>query len=244
MDKIVEKKNLFVALSPALLPLYPVQNSIVVVIDILRATSTIVMAMHNGAKWVVPVDSIEACIAEGKKMNALTAGERDGKIIPGLSHGNSPLEYEPQTIADKVLVITTTNGTKLLHQAFQQQAVEIVIGSFLNISAVCEYLRQQNHHVILACAGWKDKINIEDALFAGAVVNKLKGDFNIDCDSAMIAETLYQHEEKNKDTFIPQISHYQRLAKFGLEKDIEFCFQHDKSICLPIFDGEKLVLWT
>src|SRR4051812_41720076 len=114
MDK---KPSLFTSLSPALLHLYDISNSIVVIIDILRATSTITTALYNGAKSVIPVDSVSGCIEIGKEVNGITAGERDGKIAEGLSYGNSPFEYPSTFIKDKTLVLTTTNGTKLLHMA-------------------------------------------------------------------------------------------------------------------------------
>jgi len=127
MDK---KPVLFTSLSPALLHLYDISNSIVVVIDILRATSTITTALYNGARSVIPVDSVSRCIEIGKQIDGITAGERDGKIAEGLSYGNSPFEYPREFIQDKTLVLTTTNGTKLLHMALDNGAKEIVIAHF------------------------------------------------------------------------------------------------------------------
>ena len=152
----VEKPSLEVCLSPALLHLYNTKGAVVVIIDIFRATSTITAALHNGAKSVVPVASVSECIDLGQKIpNSLTAGERDGKVAEGLQYGNSPLEYPASFIKDKTLVLTTTNGTRLLHMV--QDAAEIVIGSFLNLSVLCDYLLAQNKNVLLGCASWKDK---------------------------------------------------------------------------------------
>ena len=89
-----------------------------------RATSTIATALFNGAEKVIPVANVEDCIELGKKLNAVTAGERDGKVIPGLQHGNSPAEYYREFIQNKILVLTTTNGTRLLHMALKSGAVE------------------------------------------------------------------------------------------------------------------------
>src|SRR5438034_6197947 len=110
MNKI--KPTLFTSLSPALLNLYDISSATVVVIDVLRATSTIATALYNGAKSVIPVDSVEKCIRLGRSMECITAGERDGQIAEGLQYGNSAFEYPRSFIGGKILVLTTTNGTK------------------------------------------------------------------------------------------------------------------------------------
>ena len=114
------KPSLYTSLSPALLHLYDVSNSIVVIIDILRATSTIASALNNGAKCVIPVDSVTRCIELGKQIDGITAGERDGKVAEGLKHGNSPFEYPREFVENKTLVLTTTNGTRLLQMALDR----------------------------------------------------------------------------------------------------------------------------
>ncbi|NLR59699.1 2-phosphosulfolactate phosphatase [Chitinophaga polysaccharea] len=233
------KPSLEVCLSPALLHLFDVKSSIVVIIDVLRATSTICTALYNGAARVIPVASVEECVNIGRAIDGITAGERDGKIAEGLVHGNSPFEYPRGFIENKTLVLTTTNGTKLLHMA--KDAVQIITGSFPNISAVCEYLVAQKQNVILGCAAWKDRVNMEDTLFAGAVVNRIKAHFDVNCDSAIAAEALYISAKDDIYTFMKQASHYQRLAKYGLEKDIHYCLTPDGANVLPLFrDGELI----
>ncbi|AWO01501.1 2-phosphosulfolactate phosphatase [Chitinophaga alhagiae] len=238
MSEII-KPRLEVCLSPALLHLFDVKNSIVVIIDVLRATSTICTALHNGAAKVIPVATVEECVNIGRQLNAITAGERDGKIADGLLHGNSPFEYPEEFIAGKVLVLTTTNGTKLLHMA--KDAVQIITGSFPNISAVCEYLISQGQPVILGCAAWKDRVNMEDTLFAGAVVSRIKAHFDVNCDSALAAETLYQSAGNDLFGFMKKASHYQRLARYGLEEDIRFCLTPDGANVLPVLRNGELV---
>ena len=147
-----KKPELHTSFSPSLLQLYDVINSVVVIIDVLRATSTIATALYNGAKCVIPVDSVPKCIELGKQIDAITAGERDGKVAEGLEYGNSPFEYPKEFINGRTLVLTTTNGTKLLHMALEKGASHIVTGSFPNLSAVCDYVLEQETHVILACA--------------------------------------------------------------------------------------------
>lgn len=233
------KPSLEVCLSPALLHLFDVKNSIVVIIDVLRATSTICTALYNGAAKVIPVATVEECVNIGRAIDGITAGERDGRVAEGLVHGNSPFEYPREFIENKTLVLTTTNGTKLLHMA--KDAIQIVTGSFPNISAVCDYLVAQNQNVILGCAAWKDRVNMEDTLFAGAVVSRIREHFEVNCDSAIAAETLYKCAAPDIHTFMKQASHYQRLAKYGLEKDIAYCLTPDGANILPLFkDGELI----
>lgn len=238
--------SLHTCLSPALLNLYEVSSSIVVIIDVLRATSTIAAALHNGAKSIIPVDSVAECIKLGKQMEVITAGERDGKIAEGLSYGNSPFTYPKEFIKGKTLVLTTTNGTKLIHMALGENAKAIVTGSFPNLSAICNYLVEQKQNVILACAAWKDKINLEDTLFAGAVINRIKENFIINCDASKIAETLYSEAKDDLYEFMKkkQASHYLRLTNFGLEKDIRYCFTEDVDNVLPIYDSGRLIAKT
>lgn len=237
-DYSLKKPELEVCPSPVLLPFYNVNKSVVVIIDVLRATSTIAAALYNGASSVIPVATVEKCIEVGAKENALTAGERDGSIAPGLDHGNSPLEYPKEFIADQTLVLTTTNGTRLLHKAIGAKA--IVTGSFPNISALCTYLLQQDQPVILACAGWKDRINTEDTLFAGAVVNRIRDAFEVNCDSSLIAESLYLQYKTNLMDLIKISSHYKRLGRLGIQKDIDYCLSSDIAPALPFYKNGRL----
>ena len=235
--------TLHTVLSPSLLNLYDISNSIVVIIDILRATSTISTALYNGAKQIIPVDSVAECIKLGKQMDVITAGERDGKIAEGLQYGNTPFQYSSEFIKGKTLVLTTTNGTKLLHMALAANAKGIITGSFCNISAVTDYLSAQNKNVILACAAWKNRINIEDTLFAGAVINRIKEHFDINCDATQLAETTYLQANGRLLDFMKEknASHYQRLMNFGLEEDIKFCLTEDNADILSIYSGGRLI---
>ncbi len=235
--------NLSTSLSPALLQLYDVSSSIVVIIDILRATSTISTALFNGAKSIIPVDSVADCIKLGRQMDVITAGERDGKIAEGLKYGNTPLQYTADFIKGKTLVLTTTNGTRLLHMALAEGARGIITGSFCNLSSVCDYLIKQNKNVILACAAWKDRVNIEDTLFAGAVISRVKENFQRNCDASQIAETLYHQAENDLFGFMRDnnASHFNRLMSFGLEEDIRFCLTIDNANIPVVYDAGRLI---
>jgi len=238
------KPSLHTSLSPALLDLYNLNHAVVVIIDVLRATSTIATALYNGAKCVIPVDSVAKCIELGKQIDGITAGERDGKIAEGLKHGNSPFEYPKEFINNKTLVLTTTNGTRLLHIALEKGASNIITGSFCNLNSVCNYLLSQKKDVILGCAAWKDKINIEDLLFAGAVINRIKNNFSINCDSSQIAETLFLDAKEDLFGFLKEknASHYHRLMNFGVEKDIRYCLTVNIADVLPFYEDGKLIV--
>ena len=128
--------------------------------------------------------------------------------------------------------------------ALDKGAKKIITGSFGNLTAVCNYLIEQKRDVILGCAAWKDRVNIEDTLFAGAVINRIKDHFEINCDGSQIAETMYLDAKddlfeflKNKDA-----SHYHRLTNFGLEKDIRYCLTEDVANVLCVYEGGKLVV--
>lgn len=237
------KPALFTSLSPSLLHLYDLSQSIVVIIDVLRATSTIATALHNGAKSIIPVDSVAECIRIGKQINALTAGERDGKIAEGLQYGNSPSDYPESLIKGKTLVLTTTNGTRLLHMALDNGAKEIITGSFANVDKVCRYLLFKKMPVVLACAAWKDKVNIEDSLFAGMVISKICDSFEINCDSSKIVLGLYEHAKKDLYAYMKEInaSHYLRLSGYHLQDDIRYCLKPDTTSALPLYVDGKLI---
>jgi 2-phosphosulfolactate phosphatase len=235
--------KLEVCLSPALLHLYDTTNAIAVIIDVFRATSTIAAALHNGANCVIPVASVAECIALGNDIEgSITAGERDGKIAEGLKHGNPPSEYPVEFIKGKTLVLTTTNGTRLLHMV--KDASAIITGSFVNLTAVCDYLISQKKNVLLGCAAWKDKFNLEDTLFAGAVVNRVKDHFEINCDSARAANYLYEYSAKGDAiSFLRDSSHYKRLSAYGLQKDMEYCATEDVHLVVPILNGRDLEVY-
>ncbi len=238
-----QQPTLYTSLSPALLHLYDVHEAVVVVIDVFRATSTIAAALYNGASYIIPVDSVSEAATLSKEIGGIAAGERDGKLAEGLTHGNSPLEYTRNFVEGKKIVLTTTNGTKLLHMALTNGAQDIVTGSFPNLSSVCNYLIRQNKNVVLACAGWKDRFNMEDTMFAGAVVHHVKQHFTIHCDSSFMAETLYNQNKESLSQFATNFTHYHRLVRrFGHIEDIDFCLTANGANVLPKYNEGKLVV--
>jgi 2-phosphosulfolactate phosphatase len=214
----------------------------VVIIDVFRATSTIASALYNGAASVIPVDEVSIAIELGRKLNAIAAGERDGQIAEGLQHGNSPMEYHQDFIEGKTLVLTTTNGTKLLQMALRQHAGTIITGSFPNLNAVCNYIIQEKKNVVLGCSGWKDRYNMEDTLFAGAVISAVKEHFTIHCDSSLTAQILFEQYKNSLHELAPKFTHYHRLVeRFGLIEDIRFCLTPNIADVLVVYEEGKLI---
>lgn len=234
------KKELNVCLTPALLPLFSVEDYIVVVIDIFRATSSICYGIENGAEAIIPVSQVEECAAYREKgLDYLLAAERDGSVVEGFDFGNSPFSYTKEKVAGKTIVLTTTNGTHALH--LSRSAKKIAIGSFLNLTALSSWLNTQNENVLLVCAGWKNNFNLEDTLFAGAVIEQLKDKGFVLDDAAIAANDLFQVGKSDINEYLKKTSHGERLKKLGIEKDIEFCLQVDLTTAIPVLEGEKLV---
>lgn len=232
------QKNIQVCLTPALLPLYDLTNSIVVVIDIFRATSSICYGIENGADAIIPVATVEECKSHGSA--CLLAAERDGKVVEGFDFGNSPFSYTAEKVKGKTVVLTTTNGTHAIDES-KKTAYQVIIGSFLNLDAVCNYLKTQEQDVLLLCAGWKNKFNLEDTLFAGAVVHQLKSnDYFLD-DSSTAAEDLYILAQDDLEAYTSKTSHSERLKKLGIQEDIKFCLNVNTVKSIPVLVGNKLV---
>ncbi|MCF8423803.1 MAG: 2-phosphosulfolactate phosphatase [Bacteroidia bacterium] len=232
--------NIEVCYTPQAYPLFHKDDSIVVVIDIFRATSAIVTAFYNGVSKMIPV----ATVAEAKEYQSngyLAAAERDGEIIEGFELGNSPFGYMNNKVKGKTIAISTTNGTQAIEAS--RKASKIVIGSFLNLDVLCDYLLTQKKDVILVCAGWKNKFNLEDTLFAGAVVSKLSADSDctITCDSAIASQHLYNIAKDDLYEFLSHSSHRNRLTKLDLERDIQYCLTVNQCPVIPIMEGKYLV---
>ncbi len=232
-------RTIEVCLTPALLNLYAIENSIVVVIDILRATSSITYGIDNGATSIIPVEHVEDCLNYSDK-GFLLAAERNGEVVAGYDFGNSPFSYTKEKVNGKTIVLTTTNGTKAMRMA-QARAHQVVIGSFLNLTSLCNWLKEQDKDVLLLCAGWKDKFNLEDTLFAGAVVNFLRKDFVHFDDSCVVAEDMYLLAKHDLRQYLHKSSHSHRLEQLNIEEDVQFCLKLDLCKAIPVLEGERLV---
>ncbi|SMG50850.1 2-phosphosulfolactate phosphatase [Marivirga sericea] len=231
-------KQIDVCLTPDLLHQYELKNKIVVVVDILRATSCMVSGMANGVKEIVPVATLEEC-KDLQDLGYLAAAERNGSKADGFDMGNSPFEYMEEKVKGKKVAVTTTNGTLAIHKSLA--AKEILIGAFLNLKAVSEYLKNKEEDVIVLCAGWKGKFNLEDTLFAGALCHHLRGVFEFACDAPLAAEAMYLIAKNDMMKYMQDSSHAKRLAKLNVVKDIEFCIQESIYDIIPYLSGKSLL---
>jgi len=226
--------------TPAQYPLFHEDESIVVVVDVLRATSAIATAFENGVAAIKPVATIEEAL-HFKSTGYLAAAERDGKIVEGFELGNSPYDYERGTIQDQKVVLSTTNGTQAVEAA--KHASKVVIGAFVNIAAVAEYLISENKNVIILCAGWKNKFNLEDTLFAGALFQELisNSSFSSDCDSTLAASHLYDFAKEDLFSFLEKSSHRNRLKNLNLDRDIKYCLTPNSCKSVPVLSNGELI---
>lgn len=235
------KKKLVVdvCLSPYLYPVYHKEDTIVVVIDILRATSAMCTAFHYGVDKIIPVATVEEA-AEYKRQGFLVGAERNGIALDGFDFGNSPFSYTTEKIKGQTIVISTTNGTQAIESA--RKAYKVVIGAFTNITALCNWLKIQDRSILLLCSGWKNRFNLEDTLFAGAVADRLlkNTDLFISGDGALSASYLYQAAQDNPYKYLRNSSHAERLAAMGLKKDIKYCFSLDQTTVIPVLKGKYL----
>lgn len=236
-----ENRKIEVCFSPHSYPIYKSDDSIVVIIDILRATSAICTAFEFGAEKIIPVATIEEA-REYKTKGFLVGAERDGLPLDGFDFGNSPFSYMSEQIKGKSIVLTTTNGTQAIEAA--KKAYKVVVGSFLNISALCKWLIIQNKNVLLLCSGWKNRFNLEDVLFAGAVADELSNhpEFKSLGDSAMACKYLYQSAKDDPYKFLRNSSHKERLAQLNLKEDIKYCLTLNKTSVIPVLEGNALVI--
>jgi len=196
-------------------------------------------AFAHGIDSILPFAKLEDCLAM-KSKGYFTAGERDGKKVDGFDLGNSPFEYMEDRLKGKKIAFTTTNGTQAIAKSIG--ASEIVIGSFLNLSAVVDHLRKGQHNVLVVCAGWKGKVNLEDTLFAGAIVELLKDQTEPECDAPVAAQHLYNQAKSDMVDFLKDASHIRRLAKLNIYKDIEFCLTPDQYDVVPVLKDGVLVI--
>jgi 2-phosphosulfolactate phosphatase len=232
-------RTIDVCLSPDMMHLYNVLDNAVVVVDVLRATSCMTTAFAHGIEAIAPFAQLEQCLAM-KNEGYFTAGERDGKKVEGFDLGNSPFEYQDPALKGKRVAFTTTNGTQAIVKSLG--AKEIIIGSFLNLSAVADHLRKCPYNVLVVCAGWKGKVNMEDTLFAGALVELLKKDVAPACDAPQAAQHLYNQAKTNMVEFLSASSHVKRLAKLNIHKDIAFCLTPDVYHVVPFLKDGVLVI--
>jgi len=235
-------KTLDICFSPELLPLYDLRGRVAVVVDVLRATSSIVTALAQGVTHLIPVSELDECRALSTQ-GYLTAAERDGRQAEGVDLGNSPFGYLDGAVAvrGRAVAITTTNGTRALQ--LSQAADAVIVGAFLNLAAVAEFLREQDKDVVVVCAGWKGKFCLEDTLYGGALATRLARYFDTSSsDATLAALDLWQAAEPDVAAYLLKSAHVRRLNSLEAHKDMEFCVRPDVYDIVPLFREARITL--
>jgi len=229
--------KLEVCFSPLLYPHFENPKANVVVVDILRATSSICTAFKNGAEKIIPVSTIEES-KKYKEQGYIVAAERDGIVVDFADFGNSPHNFTEDRIKGKTIVYSTTNGTNTIKLASKSN--QIIIGAFNNISAVCRHLINQKRDVLILCAGWKKKFNLEDTLFAGALTECLisNNQFDLSCDSTMASMDLWSLAKNDLWQYVQKINWLKRLP---LDEVLQYCLKKDITDIVPVYKNGNIV---
>ena len=233
------RKRIEVCYTPGEYHYFKDEFEIVVVIDVLRATTAICVAFEYGIKSIIPVPTLEDAL-EYKKQGYLVGAERKGQIVEGFDFGNSPYSYMKEEFRGKDVVLTTTNGTKSIEIA--KDAETVVIGALVNLDVLTEWLIKQNKNTLCLCSGWQDKFNLEDTICAGAISEALiaTGNYTSIEDSSIAAKYLYISAKDNYMGYLKSSSHRRRLRNLNLNKDVKYCLTPNLSKSVPILKDGKL----
>lgn len=230
-------------LAPELLGSYTDTEAIVVIIDVYRASSSICTAIHNQASALIPVERVdEAQILKSK--GYIVAGERDGLILDFADFGNSPYNFSRENVEGKTVVYTTTNGTRTIHAA--SAYYQTIIASFLNGTAVVQYLKNCSRNVLILCSGWKGRISLEDTVCAGFLAEALleSGLYTTICDSTLVALDLWKEAKAGLREYLTKAAHRNRLKTRNLDDCIDYCLTLNILPEIPVFRNGMLVKLT
>jgi 2-phosphosulfolactate phosphatase len=239
----MKKQKIEVCYSPALFPFYENRDAIVVVTDILRASSAIVTAFMNGVERIIPVGTLEEA-KDFKEKGYMVAAERDGIVRDFADFGNSPYNFTPEQVNGKQIVYSTTNGTNAIQLA--SSGSQVLIGAYLNISALARHIMEEGRDLLVLCAGWKNKFNLEDTLFAGALAEMVLEDdrFYTICDATLGAMDLYDVAKLDMLAYIEKVAQRHRLKKNNLDDVIGYCHEFDLTELIPALKERYLVTLT
>ena len=236
----MEKLKIEVCYSPALYQFYENREAIVVVTDILRASSAIVTAFMNGVERIIPVGTLEEAKAY-KENGYMVAAERDGIVRDFADFGNSPFNFTPERVRGKQIVYSTTNGTNAIHLA--SSGKQVLIGAYLNLTALADHIRKEKKDLLVLCAGWRNKYNLEDTLFSGSLAELLLQDkrYYTICDATLAAMDLYSAARQDMMGYIEKVAQRHRLKKNNLDDVIGYCHETDLTDLIPVLEGDHLV---
>jgi 2-phosphosulfolactate phosphatase len=233
-------------LTPALTDEQALRERTVVVIDVLRASTSIITALGNGAKEVIPVATVESAVKISGNLAAgatLLGGERNGRIIEGFHLGNSPAEYTADRVRGKSIVFSTTNGSQALVKS--RYAQELIVCGFVNIGAVRDQLGDRDRDIAVVCAGRNGDFSMEDTVCCGMLVQlmlEIHGDDLPLGDAARAAQVLYRAHGKNILRMLKATEHGRYLEEIGFGGDLRLCADVDGVPVVPQLDG-NVIRW-
>ena len=208
------------------------KGKICVVIDVLRATSVMITALHNGAEKIFPFKDIKTIQERCENLkNIIKCGERNALKIDGFDLGNSPLEFTKEKVFGKDIYMSTTNGTKAVENSLS--AEKIIICSFLNIKSVSEKLLEYKKDVVIVCAGTNGKFSLDDTLCAGLIIKEIQKHTEIQMNDVLLAAVRISESHENIKDILKGSTHYERLLSLGFEKDMEHIFSLNKYSIVP-----------
>jgi len=236
-------KRINTSFSPALYEYYAEKDTVIVMVDAIRASTTICTAFMNDVQFILPVSNVleaQSYKSQGYKI----AGERNGKKLDGFDFGNSPFNFTEENIKGEKLAFTTTNGTQAINLIKKRKlkGLELVVGSFINISSLTDYLTKQDKNILILCSGWKNTVNVEDTLFAGRLAHLLiqKKEFEIP-EATNLALNIYENSGNSYFDFVINNSPRLKSKLEFLEKDIKYCLSEDLTSEIPYLKDDKLV---
>jgi 2-phosphosulfolactate phosphatase len=234
------KRKVEVCLTPSVFPEFRNDDAIVVVVDILRATSAIITAFMHGVRKIIPVATLEEA-KEYKDKGYLVAAERDGIVRDFADFGNSPYNFREEMIRDRDIVYSTTNGTQCIMMS--RNSYRVLVGGYLNLKALGDFITSEKRDLLILCAGWKNKFNLEDTLFAGALAETVlqHRNYGTICDSAIASIDLWKMAKANLLQYIEKAAQRHRLKKNGLDDVIEYCHTRDLTTVIPVLKENYLI---
>jgi 2-phosphosulfolactate phosphatase len=237
---VKKEKKIEVCFTPAVFDCFTHPDAVVIVVDVLRATSAICTAFMNGAANIIPLETIEEA-RDYKSRGFLVAAERDGFVLDFADFGNSPFNFTKERVAGKTIVYSTTNGTQAIKMA--SECYQVAVGAYLNLSAVSDWAINQNRDVIILCAGWKNRFSLEDSLLAGAITEKIleHSNFYTICDSAIAAKDLWSVAKPDLISYIDKAAQRSRLRLNGLDDVIDYCHSIDITNIIPVYSDKVLI---
>ena len=230
--------------SPASVDELSMRGRNVVIIDVLRASTTICTALRNGAREIIPTPDTESATKISANLSAdsrLLGGERQGKKIDGFDLGNSPLEYTPEKVGGKTIIFTTTNGAGAIYKC--RYASMALVGTFVNISSIVRTMVDIGGTWTILCSGREGAFSAEDATCAGMIISKVQSEVEVETDDAGLTfGILYRHFKRSILGMMKKSQHGKYLMSIGFSDDLKFCAAIDTVPVVPMLEGSGIKL--